>query len=210
MKYTVFREHYAFWGLLISLLLSFIFIPFLDNTQPLNLFLLSSMFFAVLAVGDSRAHFLGGFILAVPMLLTIGLSTQHSDSLLTQLSFSCVAVFFLYVIALTLQKIFRTSKVETHLLVAAICVYLIFAVVWTMFYALIGIYYPESFDIPHNTNVNDLMYFSLVTLTTLGYGDITPLSAPAKSVAVMEALVGQIYLTVLVARLVGMHIANKS
>lgn len=54
------------------------------------------------------------------------------------------------------------------------------------------------------------MYFSLVTLTTLGYGDIIPLSAPAKSVVVMEALVGQIYLTVLIARLVGIHIANKS
>ncbi len=50
------------------------------------------------------------------------------------------------------------------------------------------------------------MYFSFVTLTTLGYGDITPVSSGARSLAVVEALCGQLYLAVIVARLIGMHL----
>jgi hypothetical protein len=56
---------------------------------------------------------------------------------------------------------------------------------------------------------SDLMYFSYVTLTTLGYGDFSPLSAGARALAMVEALVGQLFLAVLVARLVGMHIAHS-
>ena len=55
-----------------------------------------------------------------------------------------------------------------------------------------------------------LLYFSYSTLTTLGYGDILPLSAPARTFSYLEAIVGQIYLTVLIARLVGMHITQSS
>jgi hypothetical protein len=54
-----------------------------------------------------------------------------------------------------------------------------------------------------------VIHSSFVTLTTLGYGDITPVSAPARSFATMEAMAGQVYLEVLVARLVGMHISQS-
>ena len=55
-----------------------------------------------------------------------------------------------------------------------------------------------------------LVYFSFITLSTVGYGDITPLSPPARSFAFMEAIIGQIYLAVLVARLVGLHIVYST
>ena len=58
------------------------------------------------------------------------------------------------------------------------------------------------------SEVSSAMYFSFVTLTTLGYGDITPVNSFARSLAYLEAAAGQIYLTVLIASLVGMHIAS--
>ena len=68
--------------------------------------------------------------------------------------------------------------------------------------------------ISHYGLLNDnLSYFSFVTLTTLGYGDIVPVSGPAKTFSTLEAIVGQLYIALLVARLVGLHtaqsIANK-
>ena len=56
----------------------------------------------------------------------------------------------------------------------------------------------------------EFTYYSFVTLTTLGYGDITPLSSRVKVLSMLEAVVGQIYLVVLVARLVGLHISHSS
>ena len=55
----------------------------------------------------------------------------------------------------------------------------------------------------------DCLHFSIVTITTLGYGDITPLTPLAKTVSYMEAVTGQIYIAVLIARLVGLHIAHS-
>ena len=56
----------------------------------------------------------------------------------------------------------------------------------------------------------EMVYYSFVTLTTLGYGDIVPVSPSARALATLEALTGQLYLTVLVARLVGLHITHAS
>jgi voltage-gated potassium channel Kch len=78
---------------------------------------------------------------------------------------------------------------------------------------------PGAFNIPEVTasfipdnisEVGSAMYFSFVTLTTLGYGDITPINAFARTLAYLEAAAGQIYLTVLIASLVGMHITRRS
>lgn len=70
---------------------------------------------------------------------------------------------------------------------------------------------PGSFQMPQGTiNQATFTYYSYVTLTTLGYGDITPISTPARSLALLEAMMGQLYLAVLIARLVGIHIAQSS
>jgi hypothetical protein len=97
----------------------------------------------------------------------------------------------------------------------ALCVYLLIGLTWGfMFLTLEGVQ-PGSFSLGQgqpNGIAKDpatLVYFSFVTLSTVGYGDITPLSPPARSLAFMEAIIGQIYLAVLVARLVGLHIASS-
>ncbi len=83
---------------------------------------------------------------------------------------------------------------------------------WAFIFSVLEIIHPGSFAIGEGQiEVGRLLfiYYSFVTITTLGYGDITPLTAPANAFSSIEAVTGQIYLVVLVARLVGMHIAQS-
>jgi hypothetical protein len=113
------------------------------------------------------------------------------------------------VIALVLLKqIFRPGRVSHLRIQGAIAVYLLFGVVYAHAYQIVDILQPGSFHGPGEelSNVSGWVYYSYVTLTTVGYGDITPVSQVARTLSVGEALTGQLYLAVLIARLVAMEI----
>ena len=79
---------------------------------------------------------------------------------------------------------------------------------WTFAYALVGHYHVDAFAIygtPTPIDTIDLLYFSFTTLTSTGYGDITPLIRPARSLCVIEQITGTLYLTILIARLAGVY-----
>jgi amino acid transporter len=88
--------------------------------------------------------------------------------------------------------------------------FILLAVMFSNLYFLVELLYPNSFTVTNEvilSNPGVLNYFSLVTITTLGYGDISPVTSQARHLAVLEAFIGQMYLAVLVARLVGIHTA---
>ncbi|MHC5011725.1 MAG: potassium channel family protein [Planctomycetota bacterium] len=127
------------------------------------------------------------------------------------------AVFLLLCSGLILRYVVQGGAVTLDRILAALCVYLLLGLVWAEFYGLVHVYAPDSFHFAteeaHTTasavaHRSRTVYFSFVTMTTLGYGDITPTSGVTRSLAIVQATVGQIYLTVLVARLVGLHIAH--
>ena len=96
---------------------------------------------------------------------------------------------------------------------ASIIVYLLLGITWGSVFLLVYQLDPTSFDLSAvqiNKTEHIFMYFSFVTLTTLGYGDISPITSHVYSLAVVEAIIGQLYLTVLVARLVGLHISHST
>ena len=91
-------------------------------------------------------------------------------------------------------------------------VYLLMAMMWALLFRLVNDLQPGSFAMAESHMQGSRLlffYYSFVTITTLGYGDITPVTDVAKSFSFLEAIVGQIYLVVLVARLVGTHIAQS-
>lgn len=105
--------------------------------------------------------------------------------------------------------------VDTDHLMAALSAYLLVGVFWGAVYVAVEEGFPGSLlaagaRFPHGMELNDGIYFSFVTLATLGYGDITPVTPIARGLAVFEAIVGQFYLAVLVARLVGLRTAVET
>jgi voltage-gated potassium channel len=130
-------------------------------------------------------------------------------------SHSCVILLAAFFCVSILAYVLHSGRVTSDKIFAAICVYLLLGFVWTYAYALLADMRPGSFadsteiartdDVAH---VSQLRYFSFATLTTLGYGDILPRSPTARTMAVLEAVMGQIYLAVLVGRLVGLHIVH--
>jgi voltage-gated potassium channel len=131
-----------------------------------------------------------------------------------------MVVFLAFVIVVVLRHLFTANRVTIDTIAASGCVYLMLAVFWAEIYVLIDAWIPHSFAVHADPvagvaatgvlgkGIFTSLYFSLVTMTTLGYGDIVPLTAPAQSLASLQAVVGQLYLTVLVARLVGLHIMS--
>lgn len=129
-----------------------------------------------------------------------------------------MSLFLSLVIVMILKSVFTQGYVNFGTICAALSVYLLLAVLWAVMYGMVDLIDPGAFAF--NTGIGGEtqsmqfgqgrsvtpLYFSLVTITTLGYGDITPLSPAASMLAVVEAVIGQFYLTVLVAWLVGTYI----
>jgi hypothetical protein len=120
-------------------------------------------------------------------------------------------VFFAYMIVNILLFIYKQDEVTRDLIVGAAVVYLLMAMMWTFIYRVVEMAHPGSFTISA-TDIHErlrLTYFSLVTITTLGYGDIVPTTGLASSLATLEAVVGQLYLVTTVAWLVGVRVSQS-
>ena len=110
----------------------------------------------------------------------------------------------------------RTSRVTADTVNGAICVYLVMGLGWSHAYALLEAVHPGSFELGGGVALEGAHYvferfigFSFVTLTTLGYGNVIPLTPKSEALAVAEAITGQLYLAVLLARLVAMEIVGR-
>lgn len=127
---------------------------------------------------------------------------------------SALVLFFVLASILIFRYVLQTRRVTANTIWAALCVYLFIGLLWSIAYVILMYMNPETFLAPEafltagqRLGFSEFIYYSFVTLTTLGYGDITPVSESARALSSLEAVIGQMYMTVLVARLVGMHIA---
>ena len=122
-----------------------------------------------------------------------------------------------YLIILLLHHVFSKGAITYHRICGAIAVYLLLAWMWSEFYLLILRFEPGAIKLPPEIlSVSfeglqaHLFYFSIVTLTTLGYGDIVPVSASARLAVMLEALIGQLYPAITLAWLVSMEIVSRT
>lgn len=122
------------------------------------------------------------------------------------------ALICLLSLCIMLPLLFIEGPVESERIFAALDIYLLIGVICALVYCLLEQQWPGSFYFhtkpllkTGNNLETDMLYFSFVTLATLGYGDITPVAGPARALAVFETISGQIYLVVVVARLVSLY-----
>ena len=118
---------------------------------------------------------------------------------------------------IVLLLVFREGSVTIHRITGAIAVYLLFGLMWGFLFNLIALQVPDAFKMPYATGAypadtlqNNLIYFSFVTLTTLGYGDILAVHPFARMLVILEALTGQLFPAILLARLVSLEILHKN
>jgi hypothetical protein len=118
-----------------------------------------------------------------------------------------VAAMALVVLAQT----FRAGPVNVHRIQGAVAAYLLLGLGWALAYELVSLLAAGAFSStgPTGPERSDFVYFSFVTLTTVGYGDVTPVHPVARSLAVAEALMGQLYPAILLARLVSLATSNR-
>jgi hypothetical protein len=207
--------------LFVSLLLFLLSYPVISDMGSLSLdILFSAMLIAgAYAVSRQRKVLVIAIVLALPTLaLWWGVRVVYSTpAVLVGLLFS--TVFFLFILVVLLKNVAQSEQADTDIIYAAMSAYLLIGVTWSFFYALVEIITPGAFDFgslgadaefdaPHG-ELRLFSYYSLVTLSTLGYGDITPVTPLARSLSAMEAVTGQLFIAVLLARLVGLHIAQK-
>ena len=175
-------------------------------------FISVSTVLGIYAVSGSRRDFWIATLLGIPVVLFRWGSLVVKNELVTILMFISSIVFFLFLTVSILLYVLRSREVTTDTLFGAISVYLLIGFTWALGYALLNLIQPDSFALSTQSKVSDeaatvnFIYYSYTTLTTLGYGDITPKSSIAKYVAVMEAVCGVLYVAILVARLVGLHL----
>lgn len=162
----------------------------------------------------------GGLGLAT-VLFSWGTFVSGSHMLLL-MSYGLGALFFAFIAVTILAAVLRDPIVTGDTISGALCVYFLIAMVWMFLYLLLEAVHPGSFRIADGASpvgdtahrapdpVSLFLYFSLVTISTVGFGDIVPITGPTRGLVALEGIVGQFYLAVLVARLVGLYITSKT
>jgi len=206
--------------LLVALAVLLIAAPFLEELEGGRL-LLSVLFSlvllaAVFAVANRKRSLLIALVLAIPAITARWVSYFRPDLLHPSVFLVCALLLLAFVIGHLLLFILRAPVVNVEVLCASIAVYLMLGLTWTVAYWLVDQVTPSgAFSFNTDRNVHSIngfngIYFSFITLSTVGYGDITPVSRAARWLAALEAMTGLLYVAVLIARLVSLYSRTNS
>jgi hypothetical protein len=167
----------------------------------------------VISVARSRFITVLALVLALALFLALWMATFVPSVGLASLVDFLAIVFLGMLSALVLFKVFRQGPITMERIMGAVVVYLLLALMWAFAYKLVELQQPGSFNpaglpsVGHDFDPKTrLVYFSFATLTTVGYGDITPVHPITRSLAMLEALIGQLFPVILIARLVSMEL----
>lgn len=199
------------------LLVVFVLYPMSDRGKFVGV-VLQAVFSLILISG---AAMLAGSrtVLALAVLFAVGtasvgwLRLYAPDGRLTVLGTSMWIMFFAMLAGVILIRVFGEGRINFHRIQGAVAVYLLLGVIWSGCYRLVVHMDSGAFSLPavadEGTLMSKLVYFSFVTLTTVGYGDMAAVHPAARSLAMLEALTGQLFPAVLIARLVSMEVSHR-
>lgn len=210
---------------LFSLLAFLTLYPYLHHKFP-NQIAVVEFFFAILMISgvslfNSKRKLLmimGG--LSSFILVGILVLSRVESEMLLFIVISTELLFFIIIFISLLGYIYDQTTVTLSKLYAAVTCYLVLGIIFAVVYTLISIFSVDVFQYagtlktsslqvyPHPEFFSEALYYSFVTLSTLGYGDWVPTLGPVKMIASLEAITGQLYIAILIARLVGIQIAQ--
>jgi hypothetical protein len=180
------------------------------------------LFFSLIVVTGVLTTFKRKWVHAVAIILALAiLSVNFVEEIrpgraLAILNTVLTLMYVGLLLATLIIQVFREGPVTFHRISGAIVVYLLLGALWAILYQLIALSIPQAFRFPEDlvavhpdTLLRHFMYFSYITLTTTGYGDITPSHPLARLLVMFEALVGQLYLAITLARLVSLEVMHR-
>ncbi len=181
----------------------------------IDVFVLLILFYGVWIASNQKQHFFLALVIASTFVVTDWVATFTDNNILQVVSSLAGTLFFGFLGLLLLKNIYQQgSRVTVNMIYSSISIYLLIGLAFAFLYMAISILDPGAFTEAKfmgkgfQTELHGFIYFSFVTLSTLGFGDVSPNSVQIAAFVYMEAIIGQLYLTILVARLVGLHIAQ--
>jgi hypothetical protein len=202
-------------ALLAALVLLILVTPFVEGLphgRGLEALLLSLVLIAaVVAVARERWIFIAAAVLFLPAMVNRWLNHFYPNDI-SAVSFFCFGILFIaFAAGCLLRFIVASMQVDTEVICAGISIYLLLGLLWSLAYLLLEQLSPGSFSVADAGGTNlrfdpfNAFYLSFGTLSTLGAVDVSPLSRPARTLMVMEAITGTFYIAILISRLVAMY-----
>ena len=173
--------------------------------------LCSTLFIALIPLSSARAlsedknNAIVILLIAAPFVILEGLNFFFESHLLMVVAFSFATLLYFYIICLLVKNLLSIRVVTADLIYCAISIYLLIGIMWAGIYTVVEGIAPGSFS--GASEPVDLVYFSFVTLTTVGYGDVLPQSVLGQRLVVFEAAMGSIYMAVIIAMIVGRYMS---
>jgi hypothetical protein len=206
--------------LLIALALLFFCVPFVEEVRGgdiiVSILLSLVLISAVLAVSNRRRTLVIALLLAIPTVASRWINHFRPHLLPPAIFLVGGLLLIAFVVVHLMRFVLRASSVNLEVLCASVSAYLMLGLLWTLAYWLVAEISPTAFAFNTATGTKESMhgfnafYFSFITLSTVGYGDITPVSKVARMLAALEAMTGLLYVAVLIARLVALYSTPKS
>ena len=200
---------------LVALILAFVSSPFEEAFRDGDLVewlrLTVVVLFGLLALSDRRSTLVAGIVLVTPALVGKWVNHWRPDLVPAWLFLAPALLFCLFVVLHLLRFILRAPRIDSEVLCAAVAGYLMVGLLWAGAYIFTAQLVPGSFIFSGGPAASFSMkgftalYYSVITLTTVGYGDVVPVTGAARMLAMMEAMTGTLYVAILVARLVSLY-----
>ena len=194
---------------------NFLVFPFFPRIQILIKIIWFVLLFAgITALAKNRSRMRVYFVIPVLLIVVSIVKYLIPDS--TFLAFADLGIdilVFTLLIGMVLVKVFEDGKVTIHRIIGSIVVYMLIANVWAVVYYFLYVQLPGSIQIPsaltgQGMTPSIFLYFSYTTLSTTGYGDILPVHALTRTLAIIEQLIGVLYPVILIGRLVSLVVGN--
>jgi len=119
-------------------------------------------------------------------------------------------IYFSFITFYLFRDLMQSEKITSSVIIGAFAGYFMIGVIYFFVYSLLDLAYPDttSVDMMSRQGIDDMFYFSFITLTTIGYGDFSPTSSLGQKLAILEGLIGQFYIAIVMAILVGKFLSR--
>jgi len=162
---------------------------------------------SALAVIEVRKKAIIILLIAAPFVILDGLNYYITSHLVMVIAIGFATFLYFYIVLLLVKNLLSIRVVTADMIYCAISIYLLIGMMWAGIYTVVEGIWPDSFS--GATETVDLIYFSFVTLTTVGFGDVVPMSVLGKRLAIFEAAMGSVYMAVIIAMIVGRYMSMQ-